>query len=150
KRARLPGHRSFVKEDLRGIGEGQRGPHLLLLALDDDGYRTLCRLVSRANLSGTKAVPRFTQALLAEHTDGLVALSGCRESELARRLRVGDRAGARAVAERYAWLFGGARASGGPPRRGVAGTGFVVELQHHLLPDDDWLVAESARLAAEV
>ena len=25
-----------------------------------------------------------------------------------------------------------------------------IELQHHLLPDDDWLVAESARLAAEL
>jgi DNA polymerase III alpha subunit len=156
KRARLPGHRSFVKEDLRGIGAGQRGPHLLLLALDDDGYRTLCRLVSKANLSGTKAVPRFTQALLAEHTEGLVALSGCRESELARRLRVGDRAGARTVAERYAWLFGrrGAGASAGSSaassRGGVAGAGFVVELQHHLLPDDDWLVGESAQLAAEV
>ena len=67
-RARLPGHRAFVKEDLRGIGEMQRGPHLLLLAMDDGGYRTLCRLVSRANMAGTKAVPRFTQALLAQHT----------------------------------------------------------------------------------
>jgi TatD DNase family protein len=31
-----------------------------------------------------------------------------------------------------------------------AGTGFFLELQHHLLPDDDWLVAETARLAAEL
>ncbi len=145
-RARLPGHRTFVKEDLRGIGEAQRGPHLVLLALDDGGYRTLCRLVSRANMAGTKAVPRFTQALLADHTEGLVALSGCRDGELARRLRVGDREGARAVAERYASLFG--RGSG-PARHPLADAGFIVELQHHLLPDDDWLVAESARLAAE-
>ena len=146
-RARLPGHRAFVKEDLRGIGEMQRGPHLLLLAMDDGGYRTLCRLVSRANMAGTKAVPRFTQALLAQHTEGLVALSGCRESELARRLRVGDREGARAVAERYAALFG--RAATAPAHHPIADAGFVVELQHHLLPDDDWLVAEHARLAAE-
>jgi DNA polymerase III alpha subunit len=151
ERARLPGHRAFVKEDLRGIGERQRGPHLVLLARDAAGYRSLCRLVSRANLVGTKRVPRFSQALLAEHTEGLVALSGCREGEIARRLRVGDREGARAVAERYAATF--ASGAGG---RGTAGgdspatSGFFLELSHHLLPDDDWLVAETAALAAEL
>jgi DNA polymerase-3 subunit alpha len=96
-----------VKEDLRGVGEGQRGPHLVLLARNAAGYRSLCRLVSRANLAGTKSMPRFSQELLAGNTEGLVALSGCREGEIARRLRVGDREGARAVAERYARLFGG-------------------------------------------
>ena len=127
ERARLPGHREPVKEDLRGIGERIRGPHLVLLARSAVGWRSLCRLVSRANMAGTKGVPRFTQALLAEHTEGLVALSGCRDGELARRLRVGDRAGARAVAERYARLFGRGegpatqrllhRALAPPPRR---------------------------------
>ena len=92
-RARLPGHREPVKEDLRGIGERVRGPHLVLLARSQVGWRSLCRLVSRANMAGTKGVPRFSQALLAEHTEGLVALSGCRDGELARRLRTGDRPG---------------------------------------------------------
>ncbi|MEA2611344.1 MAG: error-prone polymerase, partial [Chloroflexota bacterium] len=137
--ARLPGHRPPVKEDLRGIGERVRGPHLVLLARSQVGWRSLCRLVSRANMAGTKGVPRFSQALLAEHTEGLVALSGCRDGELARRLRTGDRAGARAVAERYATLFG----RGDSP----AASGFFIELSHHLLPDDDWLVSGSAELA---
>ena len=128
-----------VKEDLRGIGERVRGPHLVLLARSQVGWRSLCRLVSRANMAGTKGVPRFSQALLAEHTEGLVALSGCRDGELARRLRTGDRAGARAVAERYATLFGRGD--------GPATSGFFIELSHHLLPDDDWLVSESAALA---
>ena len=92
-RARLPGHRAPVKEDLRGIGERVRGPHLVLLARSSIGWRSLCRLVSHANMAGTKAMPRFSQALLAEHTEGLVALSGCRDGELARRLRTGDLAG---------------------------------------------------------
>ena len=144
ERARLPGHRAFVKEDLRGIGERQRGPHLVLLARDATGYRSLCRLVSRANLAGTKRVPRFSQALLVEHTEGLVALSGCREGEIARRLRVGDREGANVVAQRYATMF----ASGNGDS--VANAGFFLELSHHLLPDDDWLVAETAALAADL
>jgi DNA polymerase III alpha subunit len=141
-RTLLPGHRAVVKEDHRGIGEPQRGPHLVLLARNAVGWRSLCRMVSRANLAGTKGVPRFTQALLEEHHEGLVALSGCRDGELARRLRAGDREGARAMAERYAALFG--------VGDGAATSGFVLELGHHLLPDDDWLASETARLADEV
>ncbi len=164
ERARLPGYREAVKEDLRGVGEGQRGPHLVLLARDAAGYRSLCRLVSRANLAGTKSMPRFSHELLAAHTEGLVALSGCREGEIARRLRAGDRAGARAAAELYARLFGGSRGGGrarggGRPLPGAtagatvhspASATFFLELQHHLLPDDDWLVAETVRLAGEL
>ena len=142
ERARLPGHRDTVKEDLRGINERARGPHLVLLARSAIGWRSLSRLISRANLAGTKGVPRFLQALLDEHHEGLVALSGCRDGEIARRLRVGDRAGARAVAERYADLFGRGD--------GPASSGFFIELSHHFLPDDDWLVAESAALATEL
>ena len=150
-RARLPGHREAVREDHRGVGAGERGPHLVLLARDDTGYRSLCRLVSRANLAGTKAAPRVTQALLAEHAEGLVVLSGCRHGELARRLLAGDRAGARAVAEGYARLFGRAGSGTGTAAAGgIAAAGFVLELSHHLLPGDDWLVEETARLAGEV
>ena len=151
-RARLPGHRDPVKEDLRGIGEGQRGPHLVLLARNAAGYRSLCRLVSRANLAGTKSMPRFSHELLAANAEGLVALSGCRDGEIARRLRAGDRQGARAAAERYARLFAG-REDGGaaaPRPDSVATATFFLEMQHHLLPDDDWLVAETALLAEEL
>ncbi|HEY2916183.1 MAG TPA: PHP domain-containing protein, partial [Candidatus Limnocylindrales bacterium] len=156
-RTRLPGHRAIVKEDLRGIGSRQRGPHLVLLARNAAGYRSLCRLVSRANLDGTKRVPRFTHALLAQHGEGLLALSGGRDGEIARRLLVGDRAGARVAAEHYATLFGGAGSAGvgfpGVARSAgdsPAGAGFFIELTHHLLSDDDWLVAEQAALADEL
>ncbi|HYK94433.1 MAG TPA: PHP domain-containing protein [Candidatus Dormibacteraeota bacterium] len=145
-RTRLPGHRSIVKEDLRGIGSRQRGPHLVLLARNAAGYRSLCRLVSRANLDGTKRVPRFTHALLDQHREGLLALSGGRDGEIARRLVVGDRAGARAAAERYARLYAGGGSPGDSPRT----AGYFVELTHHLQPDDDWLVAEQAALAEEL
>ncbi len=136
ERARLPGHRDPVKEDLRGIGRRARGPRLVLLARDQIGWRSLCRLLSRANLAGTKGAPRVRQELLDEHHEGVVALSGGRAGEIGRRLLVGDRAGARAAAERYAGTLGDGN--------------FVIELTHHLLPDDDWLVAESVALAADL
>jgi DNA polymerase III alpha subunit len=149
-RSRLPGHRRIVKEDLRGIGERQRGPHLVLLARDGTGYRSLCRLISRANLDGTKRVPRFRQALLEANHEGLVALSGCRDGEIARRLRVGDREGAAQVARQYAALFPGMPGSRGRGAESPASSGFFLELSHHLLPDDDWLAGETAALADEL
>jgi DNA polymerase III alpha subunit len=135
-RTRLPGHREPVKEDVRGIGRPQRGPHLVLLARDATGYRSLCRLVSRANLAGTKAMPRVDQALLAAHSEGLIALSGCRDGEIGRRLRAGDREGARTAAAVLAERYGA--------------DGFHLELSHHRLADDDWLVTETAVLAADL
>src|SRR5919204_236802 len=66
------------------------------------------------------------------------------------RLRIGDRAGARAVAERYARAFGSGRSGRTRGTAGVAAAGFVLELEHHLLPDDDWLVAETVALAEEL
>ncbi|HWH24149.1 MAG TPA: PHP domain-containing protein, partial [Candidatus Limnocylindria bacterium] len=132
ERLRPPGHRPARREDLRGVRSRELGPHIVLLARDMTGYRSLCRLTSAAHLAGTKGVPRFSHALLAQHTDGLAALSGCRQGEIGRRLLAGDREGATAAAERLAALFG---------------TDFHVELQHHLLPDDDWLVSQSVGLA---
>ncbi|HEU4919620.1 MAG TPA: OB-fold nucleic acid binding domain-containing protein, partial [Candidatus Limnocylindrales bacterium] len=65
----------------------------------------------------------------------LIALSGCREGEIARRLRAGDRPGAKAAAAVLAERFPGA---------------FHLELSHHRLPDDDWLVSEHVALADEL
>ncbi len=136
ERARLPGHRDPVKEDFRGIRPGARGPRLVLLARDQAGWRSLTRLLSRGNLAGTKGAPQFRHALLEEHHEQVIGLSGGRSGEIGRRLLVGDRSGARAAAERLAGIFGE--------------DGFCIELAHHLLPDDDWLVAESAALAADL
>jgi error-prone DNA polymerase len=135
-RQRPPGHREARREDLRGVRARELGPHLTLLAASQAGYTDLCRMTSAAHLAGSKGVPRFSHALLAEHGSGLIVLTGCRHGELSRRLLAGDREGALAALQRLARLFD-------------AGERLFVELQHHLLPDDDWLVAELAGLAHE-
>ena len=109
------------------------GPHLTLLAQDQAGYASLCRLASAAHLAGTKGVPQFSHERLQQHREGLIVLTGCRHGELSRRLLAGDREGAASALARLAGIV-------------VEGS-LYVELQHHLLPDDDWLVAELARLA---
>jgi len=135
ERRRPPGHRAPRREDLRGVRPRELGPHLTLLAADQAGYASLCRLASAAHLVGTKGVPRFTHELLEQHREGLVVFTGCRHGELPRRLLAGDREGAARALARL--------------ERTAARGGLYVELQHHLLPDDDWLVAELARLAHE-
>jgi DNA polymerase III alpha subunit len=136
ERLRPPGHRQPRREDLRGVRSRELGPHLVLVARDMTGYRSLCRLASAAHMAGTKGAPRFSHELLRVNTEGLFALSGCRHGEVARRLLAGDRDGAAAAARALASMFG-------------AG-GYYVELQHHLLPDDDWLVGETVALAAQI
>jgi error-prone DNA polymerase len=135
ERLRPPGHREPKREDMRGVRARELGPHVVLLARDMSGYRSLCRLASNAQLAGTKGAPRFTHERLRSDTEGLIALSGCRHSEIARRLLAGDRDGARDAARRLAAIFDGS---------------FYLELQHHLLPDDDWLVTETVDLADDL
>ncbi len=144
ERLRPPGHREPRREDMRGVRSRELGPHLVLIARDMTGYRSLCRLASNAHLAGTKGAPRFTHKLLAENTEGLVALSGCRHGEVARRLLAGDREGAAAAAVALAAMFRAEAATGA-----TGAEGFFLELQHHLLPDDDWLVTETVRLATD-
>jgi error-prone DNA polymerase len=124
-------------------GEHHAGPapgdHLVLLARDPAGYAALSRIVSAGHLAGEKAFPVFEaaalEAALDEAKGHLVGLSGCRNGEIPRRLLVGERVMARMAAERWASHF--------------PDGDFCVELSHHLLPDDDWLVAELASLADE-
>ncbi len=124
-------------------GEHHAGPapgdHLILLARDPAGYAALSGIVSAGHLAGEKAYPVFEAAALEAALDDakghLIGLSGCRNGEIPRRLLAGERAAARSAAERWARHF--------------ADGDFCVELSHHLLPDDDWLVSELASLADE-
>jgi len=51
--------------------------HLTLLAENEIGYRNLMKLASRAYLEGFYYKPRMDRELLAEHSEGIIAASGC-------------------------------------------------------------------------
>lgn len=55
----------------------QRYTHLILLAINDIGYRNLCRLISASYIHGFYRRPRMDKKLLREHNEGLIALSAC-------------------------------------------------------------------------
>ncbi len=51
--------------------------HLTLLAENDAGYRNLLKLASRAFLEGYYYKPRMDWEMFAEHSEGLIATTGC-------------------------------------------------------------------------
>jgi DNA polymerase III subunit alpha len=95
--------------------------HLTILARNEAGYRNLLRLVTDAHLEGFYHRPRIDKELLAERSAGLIGLSGCLASEVARLLIAGQRAKATQVAALYRDLF-------------EAGS-FYLELQDHGLEE---------------
>ncbi|MEP7015507.1 MAG: DNA polymerase III subunit alpha [Verrucomicrobiota bacterium] len=56
--------------------------HFTLLARDEIGYRNLVKLISIAHLDGFHYRPRIDKELLAQHSAGLIGLSGCLASEV--------------------------------------------------------------------
>ncbi|ETX02781.1 MAG: histidinol phosphatase, partial [Candidatus Entotheonella factor] len=60
---------------------GGAAHHVTLLAKDFTGYQNLSRLLSTAYIDGFYYKPRIDKAALAEHAEGLIALSGCLKGE---------------------------------------------------------------------
>src|SRR5215472_16957967 len=81
--------------------------HLILLAMNRDGYRHLCQLVTAGFREGFHYKPRVDKALLRELNGGLIALSGCLASEVNQAIAAGSLDRARAVLEEYRALFDG-------------------------------------------
>ena len=93
-------------EDHRAPGEGDESNHLLVLAQNEEGYRNLVRITSEASLHGFYRKPRVSKRYLAEHSQGLIGLSGCLAGELCEELLAGRYEKARGVAEQYQDIFG--------------------------------------------
>src|SRR5450631_960102 len=94
------------KDDHRAAPEGDTYNHLLVLAQNEEGYRNLVKITSEASLHGFYYKPRVSKRFLAEHSRGLIGLSGCLKGEVAERLTEGNYDAARAAAGTYADIFG--------------------------------------------
>jgi DNA polymerase-3 subunit alpha len=62
--------------------EGDKYHHLGLLARDEAGYKNLIKLTTSAHLEGYYYKPRIDKEILAAHSAGLIAMSGCLASEI--------------------------------------------------------------------
>jgi DNA polymerase III subunit alpha len=68
--------------DKKEVTGRRRNNHLTLLAATNEGYENLSKLVTRGHLDGMWYKPRIDKELLAQHSKGLICLSGCLASEL--------------------------------------------------------------------
>jgi DNA polymerase-3 subunit alpha len=106
-RSERPARRGRV-DDSGGDTEGGRKLyyHLTLLAEDRAGYRNMIQLASRAFLEGYFYKPRVDWELLDQHSDGLIATTGCLGGHVLQALLAGDQAEALARAGRLQDIFG--------------------------------------------
>src|SRR5438477_408316 len=86
--------------------EGDTYNHLLVLAENEEGYRNLTKITSEASLRGFYYKPRVSKKFLAEHSKGLIGLSGCLKGEVAERLMEDNYEAAREAAATYRDIFG--------------------------------------------
>ena len=110
--------------------------HLILLCENQTGYQNLIYMVSQGFTRGFYYKPRIDYKLLAEHHEGLIALSACLSGDLPKLLLSGQEKQAREMAQRYLDLFG----------RG----NFFVEIQDHGLVDEKRVLRPLIRLAREM
>jgi DNA polymerase III subunit alpha len=118
-----PGDRREKQRAVRGDDFETAGNfHLILLAMDEGGYKNLCRLVTLGYTEGFYYKPRIDKALLRELNGGLIALSGCLASEVNQAIASGSMDRARAVMEEYRAIFDGR---------------YYVEIQDNHLPQQE-------------
>ncbi|MCG2808563.1 MAG: PHP domain-containing protein, partial [Coriobacteriia bacterium] len=139
--AGIPGEESDLPPETRlqlpaGVGSARaagRGWHLTLLVRDISGYRNLCRLLSRAHIRSADEPSVVSLRDLARCSEGLIALSGCRNGEIGASILAGDLARARGATERLRACF--------------APGDFYVELSHSLTPDAPRYISDLVSLA---
>ncbi len=119
----IVGMEAYVAQRHRHDRNPQRGRspyHLVLLAANNTGYRNLMRLATLAQLDGFYYKPRVDRETLEEYSDGLIVLSGCGSSEVARWITKGRLQRARDVIDWHRTVFEGR---------------YYLELQDHDIPE---------------
>ncbi len=116
----------YIAPRSRLLREGRvdRDPsHLTLLAASQDGYLNLMKLCTVGQMEGMYYKPRIDKEILAEHSAGLIALSGCLQGEIAGKIADGDMDGAKESVAAFRDIFGKDR--------------FLLEVQRHGIEKQD-------------
>ena len=105
----------------RKPSNGEKYHHLGLLVKDEVGYKNLIKLTTAAHLDGYYYKPRIDKELLAQHSQGLIAMSGCLASEIPDLIMKDQIAKARDVVD---WF-----------KQTLGAENFFLELQNHGIPE---------------
>ena len=109
------------KSRFEKIGRDDSPYHLVLLVKNEEGYRNLVHLVSKAYLEGFYYKPRVDRELLSQYHEGLIALSACLAGEVPQDILNNDLAKAKEDILWYKNLFGEGN--------------YYLEIQNHGLPE---------------
>jgi len=110
--------------------------HLILLAMNNEGYRNLVQIVSTAYLEGFYFKPRADIELLRRYNNGLIALSSCIHGILPSYLLAGEKKKSYTIAEELASIFDDDR--------------FYLELQINKIPEQQKVNEELIKLSKEM
>jgi len=91
--------------------------HLVLLVKNEQGYKNLVKLITKAHLEGFYYKPRIDENLLSTYSSGLIALSACLQGKIPRLILAKKYDAAMETAIRYQQIFGK--------------DNFYLEIQHH-------------------
>ncbi|GAC1409792.1 MAG: DNA polymerase III subunit alpha [Actinomycetota bacterium] len=105
----------------KGSREKDGSRHLTVLAYSNEGYQNLIRIVTAGHLEGFFYRPRVDKEILAAHSKGIIAFSGCLASEVNEHLKAGDIEAATATAGEFSEIFGREN--------------YFIELQDHGIAD---------------
>ncbi|QXC62253.1 DNA polymerase III subunit alpha [Aquihabitans sp. G128] len=121
-RLERPSRRGRVDDTGGDAGGGQKlYYHLTLLAESYAGYRNLIQLSSRAFMEGYYYKPRLDWELLDQHSEGIIATTGCLGGHVLQHLLRGDEEAALKAAGRLQDIFGR--------------DNLFVEIQDHGIPE---------------
>jgi DNA polymerase III subunit alpha len=116
--------------------EGDSYNHLLVLAENEEGYQNLIKITSEASMHGFYYKPRVSKKFLAEHSKGLIGLSGCLAGEVCEELLAGKYDAAKNAAATYRDIFGK--------------DNFFLEIQDQGLPEEHRIHADLFRLEKDL
>lgn len=108
------------RKDRNPMQGGSRYYHLVLLAMNDEGYHRLMELNTISYTEGYYYKPRIDDEVLASHSDNLICLSACLGGEILQHLLHDDYETAK---ERALWF------------KSIFDDRYYLELQDHGLPE---------------
>lgn len=108
--------------------------HLVLLAMNLQGYKNLIKLSSLSFIEGYYYRPRMTKSSLAKYSEGIIALSACIQGEIAHNLLENRYEEAVTALHEYKEIF--------PDR-------FYIELQDHGIDKEREVMPQLIKLAQE-
>ncbi len=119
----------------------QRGPyHITILAKNNIGYHNIIKISSKSFVDGYYGKPRIDHDLIAEHSEGIIVLSGCLNGEISQALLRNDYDFALDAAKKMQDIVGKEN--------------YFIEMQDHGLPEQrkiaDQLVDIANKIGAKI